>query len=177
MSVTQYFHIYEKSYSPILIQPGCGVLSWLLTVILFGYGLQIFWKKIMTHLSVWFLPKNTAPFLRKSWLLTQSYVIFPLHNVFSSDFLPMPFEYFFLSVDHFSPLSSFWGKRSTVYEFVMAQRFFVASGRRRELSKIRVKSIIFRSEILNHRKSPITTESLLVPYNFVTLLGEEVSNI
>ena len=108
MSVTQYFHIYEKSYSPIFIQPGCGVLSWLLTVILFGHGLQIFWKKIMTHISVWFLPKNTAPFLRKSWLLTQSYVIFPLHDVFSSDFFTNAIRILFsVGWPFFTPLS-FW---------------------------------------------------------------------
>ena len=51
--------------------------------------------------------------------------------------------------------------------------FFVARvGGDGFLKKIRVESIIFGYEILNHRKSTIiTTESLLVPYNFVTLLG------
>ena len=159
-------------------QPGCGVLSWLLTVILFGYGLQIFWKKIMTHRSLWFLPKNTAPLFEEVMVAYTIICNFPSSwRIFQWFFTNAIRIFFFLSVDHFSPLSSFWGKRSTVYEFFYGTTFFVASGRRRELSKIRVKSIIFRSEILNHRKSPITTESLLVPYNFVTLLGEEVSNV
>ena len=64
MSVTQYFHIYEKSYSPIFIQP-----TWMWSVIVAADS-NPFWiwpsnfleKNNDTSLTVVFTQKYSTPF-------------------------------------------------------------------------------------------------------------------